>query len=174
MRHGSGQPGIRRLPRACLAKPSTIKLVMNSITVQSDQFGEFTASPESVFTFPGGIPGIEEFTEAVLVSAVSTPGFEDLEVAASFWWLHSTTDPTLAFLCVDPWLVMPEYEMDFDETILDITSPEDVMVLTIVTIGEDSMTANLRAPIVLNTAGRVATQALLNDPRWAIRTVLGV
>jgi len=145
----------------------------STIIVQSDQFGEFEAPLESLFSFHGGIPGIEEFTEAVLVSARGTAEFEDLEVADAFWWLQSTQDPTLAFLCVDPWLIEPGYEMDFDEKLLQITAPEDVMVLAFVTIHEDTTTANLRAPIVLNTTKRLATQVVLADQRWSIRTQIG-
>jgi flagellar assembly factor FliW len=147
---------------------------MNSITIQSDQFGEFQTSEEFVYSFPKGIPGIPEFTEAVLISAVGTEEFDDLEVASSFWWLQDTQDPTLAFLCVDPWLVAPEYEVDFDADELGVASPEEVMVISIVSSQENGMTVNLRAPLVLNTKARHGEQIVLDDPQWLVRQPMGV
>lgn len=143
---------------------------MSEITVQSDQFGEFTVPSESVFSLKEGIPGFPELTDAVLVSAVDTEGFEGVDVAASFWWLQSTTHHELTFLCVDPWLVSQEYEVEFDENVVEAENVEDVMVLAIVSVTEDAMTANLRAPLVLNTAKKLAAQVVLGDPKWAIKT----
>jgi flagellar assembly factor FliW len=146
---------------------------MNSILIQSDQFGEFEVTPDLIYSFPKGIPGIPEFVEAVLVSATGTAEFEGLEVADSFWWLQDTKDPTVAFLCVDPWLVAAEYEVDFDAEALGVEAPEDVMVLAIVTSHDDGMTANLRAPLILNSKNRVAAQVVLDDPQWPIRGRMG-
>lgn len=146
---------------------------MNSILIQSDQFGEFEADPASIYSFPKGIPGIPEFKEAVLVAAAGTAEFEDLEVAESFWWLQDTKDSTVAFLCVDPWLVSAEYEVDFDADALGVEAPEDVLVLAIVTSHDDGMTANMRAPLVLNTKNHKAAQVVLDDPQWPIRGRMG-
>ena len=143
---------------------------MNEITVQSAQFGEFSVPHTSIFTLPEGIPGFPGMQSAVLVSAVDTPGFEDVAVAGSFWWLQSTTEADLAFLCADPWLVDQDYELDFDEKVIGIESVEDVMVLSIVSVTEDSMTANLRAPLVLNTTAKLAAQVVLADARWSLKT----
>jgi flagellar assembly factor FliW len=143
---------------------------MSEITIQSDQFGEFTVPSESVISFKEGIPGFPELTGAVLVSAVETDGFEGVEVATAFWWLQSVTHPELTFLCVDPWLVSQEYEVDFDEGVVEAENVEDIMVLTIVSVTEDAMTANLRAPVVLNTAKKLGAQVVLGDPKWAIKT----
>jgi flagellar assembly factor FliW len=146
---------------------------MSTTTIHSDQLGDLETSPEFVYTFAKGIPGIPEFTEAVLVSAIDTPEFADLDVAGTFWWLQDTKDPTLAFLCVDPWVVAAEYEVDFDAESLGVTVPEDVLVLAIVSSQDTGMTANLRAPLVLNAKNRQAAQIVLDDPKWLIRTPIG-
>jgi flagellar assembly factor FliW len=143
---------------------------MNEITVQSAQFGEFSVPATSVFTLPEGIPGFPSMQSAVLVSAVETEGFEGVAVAGSFWWLQSTTESDLAFLCADPWLVDQDYELDFDESVIALDGIEDVMVLCIVNVTADTMTANLRAPLVLNTAAKLAAQVVLSDARWSIKT----
>jgi flagellar assembly factor FliW len=78
-------------------------------------------------------------------------------------------------MCVDPFWAIEGYEVDFDEKALGIDSPADALVLAIITLAEGSATtANLKAPIIVNTNTRVATQIVLDDPRWTTRSPLGV
>jgi flagellar assembly factor FliW len=69
----------------------------------------------------------------------------------------------------DPWTVAPDYApeiSDADAQTLELSSFEDARLFGILTVPADParITINLRAPIVVNAARRVAKQAvLLND-----------
>jgi flagellar assembly factor FliW len=139
------------------------------------RFGTISVRDDAIINLPEGIPGFSFFNRAVLVPAAGTEGFEDAtaEEVEAFWWLQSVDDGELAFLCVVPWAIEPEYEIEFDERAVEATSFEHISVLAIMTITEDAITANLRAPLVMNTERRVARQIVLADDRWPIRAKVG-
>jgi flagellar assembly factor FliW len=145
------------------------------VQVTSTRFGAVDIRDEHLFTFTDGIPGFPAFQNAALVEVSATEHFKDLEGTEGLFYLQSTTDEDLAFMCVDPFWAIEGYEVDFDEKALGIESPADALVLAIITLAEGSATtANLKAPIVVNTNTRVATQIVLDDPRWTTRSPLGV
>jgi flagellar assembly factor FliW len=91
--------------------------------------------------------------------------------------LRSLDDPDLRFLVVSPVPFFPDYEpIVEDEAVseLEISDVEDVLVLLVITAGDSltSTTANLLAPILVNTATRRAMQVILDDPALAIATPL--
>ena len=77
-----------------------------------------------------------------------------------------------------PWEVFPEYDIDIDERSLGIADEADVRVLSLVTVHRDEdaphLTANLRAPLVVDIARRRLQQVILADSRWPIRAPFGV
>jgi flagellar assembly factor FliW len=91
--------------------------------------------------------------------------------------LRSLDDPDLRFLVVSPVSFFPDYEPVVDDLAvaeLGITTAEDVLVLLVVTAGDSltSTTANLLAPVLVNTGTRRALQVILDDPDLAIATPL--
>jgi flagellar assembly factor FliW len=92
----------------------------------------------------------------------------DLDGSGGLCSMRSLDDPDLRFLVAPPHLFFPDYAPEIDDgTVadLDIASAEDVMVLVVLTAGQTllSSTANLLAPVVLNTANRRACQVVLED-----------
>ena len=57
---------------------------------------------------------------------------------------------------------------------LQITSADDVIVLLVLNAGEslDTTTANLMAPVVVNTATLRASQVILDDPALSLAAPL--
>ena len=85
-----------------------------------------------------------------------------------FSWLQSIEDGTLAFVVLNPQVIKPDYEpeiTDGDVTLLGIEDTQDVVLLSIITIRSDPavISANLRAPIVINSKKRLAKQVVLED-----------
>ena len=94
-----------------------------------------------------------------------------------FWWFQSASDGSMAFVVINSFVVNPNYEpiiADNDVRLLDISSPEDVLLLSVVTISSDpvKITANLKAPIVVNVRSRLAKQIVLHDQNYPIQQVL--
>ena len=92
--------------------------------------GKITVSEDHLITIPEGLFGFEQYTKYALVDSDYEP----------FLWLQSCEDPNLAFLIVDPFLICSEYETDIDDAALKkigITKPEDIIIMTIVTVPHD-------------------------------------
>ncbi len=122
--------------------------------------------PESaVLSVPEGLPGFPEHRSFALL--------EDDQLAP-FAWLQSLQDAEIGFLVLDPALFVADYDFelsDADAELLELSDPLDARVLSILVVpGEvQHMTANLQAPLVINSARRLAKQVILTDERWPLR-----
>lgn len=121
----------------------------------------------------------------VIELAQPLPGFPGLERFAlvqvdddgMLCSLTSLDEPGLRFLVVPPAPFFPDYSPEVDEAVLtDLRSSsiEDLVVLCVLTAGESlaSTTANLAAPVVLDTSTRRAVQVVLDDPGLSVATPL--
>ena len=80
----------------------------------------------------------------------------------------------LAFLIIDPFLICSDYETDIDDETLakiEISKPEEIIIMTIVTIPIDGspITANFQGPLVINKNNKKCIQAILTDNRWSTK-----
>jgi flagellar assembly factor FliW len=105
------------------------------------------------------------------------PGFPDkrrfalvqLDEDGVLCQLRSLEDPSLRFLVVPPVPFFPDYAPEVADDVvadLQITSADDVIVLLVLNAGSSlaTTTANLMAPVVVNTATLRASQVILDDP----------
>lgn len=81
--------------------------------------------------------------------------------------LRSLDDPSLRFLVVPPVRFFPDYAPEVGDAVvsdLAIESVEDVLLLVVLTAGSSmaDTTANLLAPVLVNTANRRAVQVILD------------
>ena len=132
------------------------------ITTKDMHKGEIT--DDKLLTIPEGLFGFENYTKFALVDCEYEP----------FIWLQSIEDKNLAFLIVDPFLICNEYETDIDDLTLakiDIKKPEDIIIMTIVTVPSDGspITANFAGPIVINKNNKKCIQAISGDNRWSTK-----
>ncbi len=91
--------------------------------------------------------------------------------------LTSLEEPGLRFLVVPPTPFFPDYSPEVEEEVLGelgSTSVEDLIVLCVLTAGTSlaSTTANLAAPVVLDTSTHRALQVVLDDPSLSVATPL--
>jgi len=91
-----------------------------------------------------------------------------------FAWLQSCEEPGIAFPVLEPELFTEAYKPTLaksDVVSLDLAEETSYRMFCIVTIPKDptQMTANLKAPIVINVKKRLARQCVLQDNRLAIR-----
>ena len=114
------------------------------------------------------MPGFPEDRQFALV---------ELDETSLLCSLSSLHDPDLRFLVVPPTAFFPDYAPQLDDATvaeLAIDSVEQVMVLLVLNPGESlpATTANLRAPVILNTANRRACQVILDDAELPLRVPL--
>lgn len=117
-----------------------------------------------ILNFPEGLFGFELYHNYAIFDSEYSP----------FMWMQSLEDSNLAFLIVDPFLICSDYELDVDDKTLlkiGITSPKDVIVMSIVTIPKDgsAVTANLQGPIIINRNNKECMQAVLNSTQWTTK-----
>ncbi len=135
------------------------------MTIQTSRFGAVTVTAEDILDFPEGILGFADLRKFVLLDDPSDEIFA---------WLQSADSPNVAFPVLEPELFSQTYHVALtkhDMEALNMTANSRTRCFTIVTIPADvtQMTANLKAPIVINIEKRCARQCVLQDNHLAIR-----
>jgi flagellar assembly factor FliW len=135
------------------------------VTIQTSRFGQVEIQDEDIISFSEGILGFNELKKFVLVDDPN----DDI-----FAWLQACNEPGIAFPVLEPELFSDNYKITLTKSDLEALkmSPADkASFFCIVTIPEDptKMTANLKAPVVINVAARIARQCVLQDNNLAIR-----
>lgn len=129
-------------------------------------FGAIEVDEKAILHFDEGIPGFETVKKFVLLGQAS----ED----SPFQWLQGVDNTDLAFVVIDPRLVKPDYLVDVDDSeveILEIKDASKVLVYSIVVIPEDitKMTANLKAPLLINADNNRGKQVVLDKGDYPIK-----
>lgn len=133
--------------------------------VQTGRFGKLTVGDDEIIQMPNGILGFPDLTEFCLVD----PGDETLIL-----WLQSTQDPKMAFPVLEPKIFKPDYTARLSASELRELKLENLSraaVFCVLTIpGEISMmTANLKAPLVVNLQAQVARQVVLQENEYGLK-----
>ncbi len=133
--------------------------------VATTRFGLVEIDDSSVVRMPRGLIGFEELTAYCLIQH---------RPDAIFRWLQSIDEPSLAFVVADPSQFFADYDVeipDAEAEKLRLDKADDAQVLTIISISEGGreITANLAAPIVINSKELIGTQVVLQDNRYSVR-----
>lgn len=135
--------------------------------ISTKAYGKVEINPDEIITFASGLIGFEDRRKFVLLG---TSDADEVLV-----WLQSLEDENLAFVVVQPRFIKPDYQPEIQvEEIRDLEAEDEkeLLLLSIVTIPEDvsKMTANLKAPLVINAKKNTGKQIVLNDNRFQIKT----
>ncbi|MCE5220776.1 MAG: flagellar assembly protein FliW [Clostridium sp.] len=131
--------------------------------------GEIEYEENNIITFNKGIPGFNELKKFILL---------DLQGYEPFKMLQSLEKDEIALIITSPYEFFKDYEIKLsEETIknLKINSPEQVMILTTVTLNSDvkKITTNLQGPIVINTSNNLGEQIILDNSKYKVKSPLG-
>ncbi len=134
--------------------------------IETKYFGMVDIDENAIVDFPEGLPGFENEKRFILLSS----GVE----AAPFVWLQSVENSELAFVMTDPMVLMENYTVDVDDSeveVLEVKDSKDVFIYSILVIPEDisKMTANLKAPILINSASKKGKQVILDNEEYLVR-----
>lgn len=136
--------------------------------IKTTRFGSIEVQEQEVLTFPEGLLGFSDFRKFVLLD---DPNDE------IFAWLQSCENAAIAFPVLEPELFTKKYEITLAKTdleVLKLNEPTGYRAFCIVTIPEDptQMTANMKAPILINIESRLAKQCVLQDNQLAIKAAI--
>jgi flagellar assembly factor FliW len=143
-------------------------LTGGTVIITTTRFGKVQIAQEDVINFPEGILGFNDLRRFVLLD---DPNDE------IFAWLQSCEVPDIAFPVLEPEIFAPEYKpmlTKTDNESLRLEGGQRPRAFAIITIPEDPtlMTANLKAPILVNVKLRLARQCVLQDNQLQIREAI--
>ncbi len=135
------------------------------MTIQTTRFGQIEMTGEDLIEFPEGILGFSNLRKFVLLDTSSDEVFA---------WLQSCERAEIAFPVLEPEFFSSNYKFTLtksDMEALGVKNLDRIKVFCVVTIPENpmDMTANLKAPILINIPERTARQCVLQDNNLAIR-----
>ena len=127
--------------------------------ITTTRFGEIEEDESKIVHFAAGLPAFEDEHEFIII-----PYDEE----SPYVFLQSAVTPDLAFLMAIPFIFFPDYEFRLEDDVLEslaLERQEDLLLYTLLTIpGKDirEMTANLLAPIVINSRTNEGCQIVLD------------
>ncbi len=144
--------------------------------LHSAQLGAIEYPEEHVLHFPLGLPAFEDETRFL---PVERPGMEPIV------FLQSLQRPDLAFPTLPVNALEPAFQLALTEDELNWLSGTisseaalnamraDLIALAIVTVTSAGITANLRAPVVVNQRTRLGLQAIQADSGYSLQHPIG-
>jgi len=130
------------------------------------RLGEITVDADQIIEMKAPILGFEQLKRFVILTEESNKPFS---------WFQSIENEAIAFLIVNAELIKADYNPDIPKKDLDLLEGEEndqgIFKVAILTLRRSpfAVTANLRAPIVINLNKRLAKQIVLEDDDYPIR-----
>ena len=135
--------------------------------VKTKFFGEVDLPEEKILTFERGLIGLEQYKQYTILYDCEK---EDSNIS----WLQCVEEPTLALPVIKPWLVKEDYNPVVEDELLaglgELTEDNLVILLTM-TVPADltQMSANLKAPIVINSDTRKGAQIVAENQDYEVK-----
>ena len=135
------------------------------MVIKTGRFGELTISDAEVIQIPNGILGFPELHRYCLVD----PSDDTLIL-----WLQSVERPEVAFPLLEPKIFKPDYSARLSAAELrelNLGNINQSAVFSILTIPTDisQMTANTKAPLVINLKDSIGRQVVLQENEYSIK-----
>lgn len=134
--------------------------------INTTRFGEIEFPEEVLIDFPDGILGFPAERRYVLLE-------HDVD-DSPFKWLQSADNPDLAFIVVDPMLILEAYPIMIDmdtARMIGTQKVADCALMAIVNVPSESpasMTVNLKAPLVVNSDERKGRQIIIGSQTYSV------
>ena len=129
--------------------------------IQSKLLGNQEVNPETIITFPRGIPGFEDETRFKLFH---------MEGSEIVYWLQSLDNEELTFSVAHPSHFNINYSFvltDEEEQLLELQSSDDLLILILLHKDEESesgkptIKGSIKSPLLINTQKRIGLQKVL-------------
>ena len=133
-----------------------------TLKIKTTRFGTITTEEEKTITMPFGMLGFPDVKRFVILQHKEN---------SPFFWYQSVDDPMLAFVIMSPFLFKPDYNVDVENVLKEMSWNEEekqntlelYVVVNIPKGAPDKMTANLIGPILINNKIHQAVQMVISD-----------
>ncbi len=125
--------------------------------IETSRFGPIEIEADDIVFFRNGLLGFEDCQHWVILA----DGEND-----SLAWMQSMQFPKIAMPVVSPRKFVPGYQVRLDPKdveLLQLSSAEQAFVLAVVSRDDDTLTLNLRAPLIVNLSRRMGCQIVTVD-----------
>ncbi len=134
------------------------------MTIDTSRFGVIDIDGTRLIHFSEGIPGFEYCKRFAILCADDT---------APICWLQSVDDPDVALGIINSYLIMPGYRPEVSDRLmydLNIKDMNSLMIFSVIVIPNDYrlMTANMAAPIIINTENNMGKQAIIENDEYSV------
>ena len=136
--------------------------------VKTRHFGEINLDEEKVLTFDDGLIGFEDCKRYTILYNNEEGGNNTIS------WLQSLDAPELALPVISPLSVLSDYNPIVEDEVLkplgDLTE-ENIIILLTLSVPSDitKMSANLKAPLVINADTKKGCQIIAENPDYVIK-----
>lgn len=132
------------------------------MNIETKYQGTVEITEQDIWTFEAGIPGFPEENQFVILP------LPDNNVYAI---LQSVQTVGLGFVVANPFAFFKDYSFEIDDATIEqlgLEQESDATVYSILTIQDpfEKTTANLQAPLVLNSKNHKAKQVILNEGNY--------
>ncbi|AEN87052.1 flagellar assembly protein FliW [Priestia megaterium] len=130
--------------------------------ISTSYHGDIEIDNQQTLTFNQGIPGFLDETEFVILP---------LPEAEAFQVLQSIQTKELAFIITDPFQFFLDYDFQLEPQEIEklqLQQAEDAAVYVMLTMSDsvEKITANLQAPVIINTKQQLAKQVILMNTAY--------
>lgn len=137
------------------------------MTIDTRDFGIIEISEDGILEFKLPILGFESQKRYIIL-------YDD-EMGDSLAWLQSIDDKDTCFIIIDPRLLLASYSPAIGQSMLSQLelAAEDIVLRCLVVVPNQvsEATVNLKSPLVINPAKKLASQVVL-DEDYPIRALL--
>lgn len=130
-----------------------------STAIATSRFGRIDIDPGDVIHFPQGLMGMEDCHDWVLLADSQNDHLH---------WLQSTQQPEVALAVVNPRRFVTDYKVRVTTRALAPLGLDEVRhahVVVVLAKHQDTVTLNLRAPLVIHPQARLGCQIVTKDPQ---------
>lgn len=136
--------------------------------VKTRHFGEIDLDEEKVLTFEDGLIGFEDCKRYTILYNNEEGGNNTIS------WLQSLDVPELSLPVISPLSVLADYNpIVEDEVLLPLgeLTEENVIILLTLSVPADitKMSANLKAPLVINADTKKGCQIIAENPDYVVK-----
>ena len=130
--------------------------------IKTTRFGTISIKEEKIIKMPFGMLGFPDKKKFILLQHQEN---------SPFFWYQSVDDPGLAFVITDPFLFIPDYKIDLEVTLKEMSwngngNSRDLNLFIVVNIPRGmphKMTGNFIGPILVNNKVYQAVQMVLSN-----------
>jgi len=141
------------------------------LKINTSRFGTIRIKEEKIITMPFGMLGFPDKKRFVIFQH---------KTDSPFFWYQSVDDPALAFVIANPYLFMPDYQVQLDDILKEMPwngdgGNDQVELYIVVNIPKGSphkMTGNLIGPILINNRVCQAVQVVISDSAYTHKQLL--